>query len=120
VYANAAAAAPFPGAVSTVFVRTPGDPAWAGDPTLARFHPANAGQSLGLAAAFTTADALRSAGPGADRSAVLRALRHLVEANNPFLVPGIVVRGGGIHQVALQRWSHGRWHVFTRPFTIAR
>ena len=119
VYANAAAASPFPGAVTTVFVRTPGDPAWAGDPTLARFHPANAGQSLGLAAAFTVVDALRSAGPGADRAAVLRVLRRLVEANNPFLVPGIVVRGG-IRQVALQRWSHGRWNVFTRPFAIAR
>jgi len=43
-----------------------------------------------------------------------RALRRAVEADNPFLVPGIVVRGG-IHQVALQRWSAGRWRVFPPP-----
>jgi branched-chain amino acid transport system substrate-binding protein len=114
VFANAAAAEPQAGAVSTVFIRTPGDPAWADEPIQARFHPANAGQALGLAAAFSLVDALRRAGKDPTRSAVLTALRRSVEANNPFLVPGIVVRGG-IHQVALQRWSGGRWHVFTPP-----
>jgi hypothetical protein len=114
VFANAAAAEPFPGAVSTVFVRMPGDPAWAGDPTPARLRPANAGQALGLAAAFSVVDALRRAGARPTRAAVLTALRRSVEADNPFLVPGIVVRGG-IHQVALQRFAGGRWRVFTPP-----
>jgi branched-chain amino acid transport system substrate-binding protein len=114
VFSNAAAAEPFPGSVSTVFVRTPGDPAWAGDPVLRRFRPANSGQALGLAAAFSLAHALRRAGKAPTRSTILRALRRSAEANNPFLVPGIVVRGG-IRQVALQRFAGGHWNVFTPP-----
>jgi branched-chain amino acid transport system substrate-binding protein len=114
VYANAAGAAPYPGAVSTVFVRTPGDPSWAGDPTPLRYRPRNVGQALGLAAAYTLVDALRRAGSGAKRTDLLTALRRSVEADNPYLVPGIVVRGG-IGQVALQRWSRGRWNIFTGP-----
>jgi hypothetical protein len=114
VFSNAAAAEPFPGSVSTVFVRTPGDPAWAGDPILLRFRPANAGQALGLAAAFSLVGALRRAGRAPTRATVLTALRRSVEADNPFLVPGIVVRGG-IRQVALQRFARGRWNVFTPP-----
>ena len=114
VYANAAAAEPFPGAVSTVFVRMPSDPTWVGDPTPPRLRPSNAGQALGLAAAYSVVAALRRAGPSPTRAAVLTALRRSVEADNPFLVPGIVVRGG-IHQVALQRRTAGRWRVFTPP-----
>ena len=114
VFANAAAAEPLPGAVSTVFTRLPGDPTWNGDPTPPRLRPANAGQALGLAAAYSVVDALRRAGASPTRAAVLTALRRSVEADNPFLVPGIVVRGG-IHQVALQRFAAGRWHVFTPP-----
>jgi len=114
VYSNAAAAAPVPGAISTTFVRPPSDPAWAADPARRRFQPANADQQLGLAAAFTLVDALRHAGSAPTRAAVLRALRRTVEANNPFLVPGTVVRGG-IHQAALQRFAAGRWRVFTPP-----
>ena len=114
VYANAAAAEPFPGGVSTVFVRMPGDPAWAHDPTPRRLRPANAGQELGLAAAYSLVGAFRSAGSAPSRATVLTALRRSVEADNPFLVPGTVVRGG-VHQVALQRWSAGRWRVFTPP-----
>ena len=77
-------------------------------------RPANAGQALGLAAAYTVVDALRRAGASPTRAAVLTALRRSVEADNPFLVPGIVVRGG-VHQVALQRFAAGRWRVFTPP-----
>ncbi len=114
VYANAAATEPIAGAVSTVYVRTPGDPAWASDPTPPRLRPANDGQALGLAAAYSLVDALRRAGNAPARSAVLTALRRSVEADNPFLVPGIVVRGG-IHQVALRRWTAGSWRVITPP-----
>jgi hypothetical protein len=86
VYANAAAAEPSPGAVSTVFVRMPGDPAWPGDPTSPRLRPSNAGQALGLAAAYSVVAALRRAGPSPSRAAVLTALRRSVEADKP--VPG--------------------------------
>jgi hypothetical protein len=115
VYSNAAAASPYPGAVSTVFVRMPGDPAWTGDPTGLRFHPASAAGAVGLAAAYTIVDALRTE-KAPTRASVLKALRRLIEADNPFLVPGIVVRGG-IRQVALQRWSHGHWNIFTGPLS---
>jgi branched-chain amino acid transport system substrate-binding protein len=114
VFSNAVAAEPSPGAVSTVFVRMPGDPTWLGDPTRAPLRPANAGQALGLAAAYSMVAAIRRAGPSPTRPAVLTALRRSVETDNPFLVPGIVVRGG-IHQVALQRFAGGRWRAFTPP-----
>jgi hypothetical protein len=114
VFTNAAAAGRFPGAVSTVYVRMADDPAWADDPTVLRSRARNAGQALGLAAAFSLVDAFRRAGKTPTRASILTALRRSVEADNPFLVPGIVVRGG-IRQVALQRFAGGRWRVFTPP-----
>jgi hypothetical protein len=59
-----------------------------------------------------------AAGKSPSRASVLAIARRLVEANKPFLVPGVVVRGGRVQQVALQRWVGGRWSVFTGPIVV--
>jgi branched-chain amino acid transport system substrate-binding protein len=101
VYAHAGASASvaLPGAVSTVYADNPG-----------------------AASAFTLVDTFRKAGRNLTRAGVMAAARSLTEANNPFLLPGVVVKTGPsdafpIEQVALQRWSGGRWEVFTGPLT---
>jgi hypothetical protein len=56
---------------------------------------------------------------------MMAAARSLNEANNPFVLPGIVIRTSAadalpVQQVAFQRWSSGHWNVFTGPLTIGR
>ena len=78
----------------------------------------------GMASAFTLVDALRKAGKNPTRAGVMAAARSLNEANNPFVIPGIVVRtsaadGFPIQQVALERWTGTHWSIFTGPLTVA-
>jgi branched-chain amino acid transport system substrate-binding protein len=136
VYVDAAAsgAVATPGAVSAVFFKDPGDPRWAGDPGIALFQQVlkrygraadarNADYVAGMASAFTLVDALRKAGKGLSRAGLMAAVRSLNEANNPFVLPGIVIRtsptdASPIQQLALQRWARGHWNVFTGPLTV--
>jgi hypothetical protein len=67
-----------------------------------------------MASAFTMVDTLRRAGKNPTRESLLRAAASLAEANNPFLLPGIVVRTTRgsrfpITQVRLQLRQAGRW-----------
>jgi branched-chain amino acid transport system substrate-binding protein len=116
------------GAVSMGFVKDPADLRWREDPgmelylrIMRRFLPdANVRDRHhvhGMAVAFTMADALRRAGPGLTRGSLLRAATRLYERNNPFLLPGIVVRTAPndrfpIRQAQLERYSNGRWVPF--------
>jgi branched-chain amino acid transport system substrate-binding protein len=136
-YSSAAASvkAVAPGLVSAVYVKDPGDPSWAGDAGIALSQRVlkryarvgdlkSASYVAGMAAAFTLVDALRKAGKNLTRAGVIAAARSLNEANNPFLLPGIVVRTTAadpfpLQQVALQRWSSGRWRVFTGPLAVS-
>jgi branched-chain amino acid transport system substrate-binding protein len=109
------------GAVSVTYLKDPRDPRWAGDPALEKYRRTGGLRTTetvaGMAAAFTVVDALRKAGKNVTRPGVLAAARSLNEANNPFLVPGIVVKPP-VQQVALQRRSGGRWSVFTGPLAV--
>jgi ABC-type branched-subunit amino acid transport system substrate-binding protein len=122
------------GAISAVVFKDPTDPRWAGDPGIALFRrimrTAGAGglrngyYVAGMAAAFTLVDTLRRAGKNPTRAGVMAAARSLNEANNPFLVPGIIVRTGPrdgfpIEQVALERWTVNHWSILTGPLAIA-
>lgn len=116
------------GAVSMGFVKDPADARWREDPgmelylrIMRRFLPAanarDRHHAYGMAVAFTMADALRRAGPGLTRRSLLRAAMRLYERNNPFLLPGIVVRTAPndrfpIRQAQLERYSNGRWVPF--------
>ncbi len=111
------------GALSTAFVKDARDPRWAGDPAFEKYRRTGGLRSVeleaGMAAAYAFVAVLRRAGPNPTPARLLAAARSLVEADNPFLIPGIVVRGR-VRQVALERWSAGRWSVFTGPVAIAR
>jgi branched-chain amino acid transport system substrate-binding protein len=129
VTAGASARVAAPGAVSVAYLKDPRDPRWAGDPAFERYRRTgglrNVEYLAGMAAAFTLVDALRRSGKNLTRAGVMAAARSLNEANNPFVLPGIVVRTSAadtfpVQQVALQRWSGGRWNVFTGPLTIGR
>jgi branched-chain amino acid transport system substrate-binding protein len=68
----------------------------------------------GMASAFTMVDALKRAGPNPTRESLMRAATNLHEADNPFLLPGVVVRTTAtsrfpIAQVKLRRWHAARW-----------
>jgi branched-chain amino acid transport system substrate-binding protein len=122
VLGRAVASAGVPaGAVSVTYLKDPRDPRWAGDPAFEKYRRTGGLRTTetvaGMAAAFTLVDALRRAGRTPTRAGVLAAARSLNEANNPFVVPGILVKSP-IQQVALQRWSGGRWNVVTGPLTL--
>ncbi len=122
-------------AVSIVFFKDPSDPKWANDPGIKlmqtivkKYGGANDVKNgyyvAGMASAFTMVDALKRAGKNLTRAGIMAAARSLSEANNPFVLPGIVVKtspadGYPMQQVALERWSGGHWNIFTGPLTIS-
>jgi len=126
------------GSISIVFGKDPAAPIWAKDKgirlfqsILKKYGSGVTSRDLkdgyyvaGMASAFTMVDALRKAGKNLPRQGVMAAARTLNEANNPFVLPGIVVKtsatdGFPMQQVALERWSGGHWNIFTGPLTIA-
>ena len=116
------------GSVSIAFLKDPLDPQWKKDKAVALFRTIlkkyNGGQGLtdvynvyGMASAYTLVDALRHAGKNLTRPGVMKAITHLNERNNPFVLPGIVVRTTSadhfpIAQVRLERYHKGRWVYF--------
>ncbi|MBD0347575.1 MAG: ABC transporter substrate-binding protein [Thermoleophilia bacterium] len=129
------------GALTIGFVKDPADVRWSSDRgmklyfrIMKRYLPrANARDgyhAYGMASAFTMADALRRAGRNPTRASLIRAATNLTERNNPFLMPGIVVRTRSndrfpIAQAQLQRFRYykagrdwaGRWIPFGKLVT---
>ena len=67
-----------------------------------------------MAVAHTFVTALRKAGRNPTRASVLRAVASLNERNNPFVLPGIVVKTSArdhfpLEQGQLQRWRNNQW-----------
>jgi branched-chain amino acid transport system substrate-binding protein len=116
------------GAISIVFVKDPADPKWAKDPAIALYkrilkrygpssNPKDVFNVYGMAAAFTMVDALKQAGRNLSRRGIVKAATSLNEHNNPFLLPGIVVRTTPtnrfpIVKAQLQRWHKNHWVSF--------
>jgi branched-chain amino acid transport system substrate-binding protein len=116
------------GSISIAFLKDPLDPQWKKDKAVALFRTIlkkyNGGQGLtdvynvyGMASAYTLVDALRHAGKNLTRASVMKAVTHLNERNNPFVLPGISVRTTPsdhfpIAQVRLERYHKGRWAYF--------
>ena len=116
------------GSVSIAFLKDPLDPQWKKDKAVALFRTIlkkyNGGQGLtdvynvyGMASAYTLVDALRHAGKNLTRPGVMKAITHLNERSNPFVLPGIVVRTTSadhfpIAQVRLERYHKGHWVYF--------
>lgn len=116
------------GPVSVVFLKDPSERRWAEDRairlyrTIMRRYARGANvrdvhHVYGMAAAYTLVEVLRKAGRNPSRAAVMRQVRALAVASNPFLLPGVAVRTGPgdgfpIEQMQLQRWERGRWRAF--------
>jgi branched-chain amino acid transport system substrate-binding protein len=116
------------GSISIAFLKDPLDPQWKKDKAVALFRTIlkkyNGGQGLtdvynayGMASAYTLVDALRHSGKNLTRASVMKAITHLNERSNPFVLPGIVVRTTPsdhfpIAQVRLERYHKGRWVYF--------
>ena len=115
------------GSISIVFAKDPGSPQWKNDKgvklyntVMKRYYPDGLRNSFalaGAAAAFTMVDTLKKAGKNLTRDGVMRAATHLNEKNNPFLLPGAVVKTTPsdrfpVSQLKLQRWHNGHWVIF--------
>ena len=116
------------GAISIAFGKDPATPQFATDPgiklagqVIKRFVPGGNPKDgylvAGMAGAFTLVDTLKKAGKNLTRDGVIKAATSLNEANNPFLIPGIVVKTTPtsrfpITQARLQRWTKGHWTLF--------
>jgi branched-chain amino acid transport system substrate-binding protein len=69
-----------------------------------------------MAVAFTFVDALRKAGRNPTRASLIRAVQNLNERNNPFVLPGIVIKTSTsdhfpIEQGQLYRWKRNQWNA---------
>jgi branched-chain amino acid transport system substrate-binding protein len=64
----------------------------------------------GMAVAFTLVDALQHAGKDLTRESLMRAATSLSERNNPFLLPGIVVKTSSTDRHALEQAQLYRYH----------
>jgi branched-chain amino acid transport system substrate-binding protein len=113
------------GTMSIVYFKDPTDPRFAKDAGLAQFRTilkaanpsANARDGYyvaGMAEAFTLVDALKQAGKNLTRDSLMKAALNLNEANNPFVLPGIVIKTSAtdhypMQQVGLERWNGTNW-----------
>src|SRR5881275_1056620 len=116
------------GSISLAFLKDPINPRWTNDKAVKLFRTIlkkyNGGEGLtdyyniyGMSSAFTLVDALKHAGKSPTRAGIMRAVTHLNEQNNPFVLPGIVVRTTStdhfpIAQARLQRYHNGNWVYF--------
>ena len=64
----------------------------------------------GMAVAFTLVDALQHAGKSLTRESLIKAATSLNERNNPFLLPGIVVKTSSTDRYPLQQAQLYRYH----------
>jgi branched-chain amino acid transport system substrate-binding protein len=116
------------GSISIAFNKDPVNPRWKGDKAVTLFRTIlkkyNGGQGLtdvynvyGMSSAFTLVDALKHAGKNLTRASIMKAVTHLDERNNPFVLPGIVIRTTAtdhfpIDRVRLERYHSGNWVYF--------
>lgn len=80
-------------------------------------NPSDGFLVAGMAEAFSFVDALKAAGKNLTRAGLMKAVTHMNEASNPFLVPGVTVHTTPtfrfpISAVQLQRWHSGHWVPF--------
>jgi ABC-type branched-subunit amino acid transport system substrate-binding protein len=116
------------GSISILWGKDPATPKFKGDAGVAlaakiikRYvpggNPSDGFLVAGMAEAFSFVDALKAAGKNLTRQGLMKAVTHMNEANNPFLVPGVKVKTTPtsrfpISAVQLQRWHSGHWVPF--------
>ena len=119
------------GSISIAFGKDPASPQWRNDKgiklfqTILKRHGTDITSrdlrdgyyTAGMATAYTMVTALKKAGKNLTRPGIMRAATHLLEKNNPFVLPGIVLKTTPtsrfpITQVRLQRWRNNSWRPF--------
>ena len=121
------------GTISIVFLKDPTDPRWAKDrgmklfrTIMKKFKGTNANDVYnvyGMSVAHTFVEALKKAGKNPTRDSIMRAATHLNIKNDPFLLPGVVVRTTPsdhfpLDQARLERYHNGRWRSFGGLFRV--
>jgi branched-chain amino acid transport system substrate-binding protein len=102
------------GALSVAFVKDPTSPAWKKDKAVALYRrimkryfprgkPSDVYNWYGMTVAFSMVDALKHAGPNPTRESLRRAMTHMDERNNPFLLPGIAVKTSPTNYLPLSK-----------------
>jgi branched-chain amino acid transport system substrate-binding protein len=119
------------GSISIAFGKDPASPLWRNDKGIKLFQTIlkrhgnditsrdlkDGYYTAGMATAYTMVTALKKAGKNLTRPGIMRAATHLLEKNNPFVLPGIVLKTTPtsrfpITQVRLQRWRNNSWRPF--------
>jgi len=121
------------GTISIVFLKDPTDPRWANDRGIKLYrtimkhfkgtNPSDVYNVYGMSVAHTFVEALKKAGKNPTRDSIMRAATHLNIHNDPFLLPGIVVRTTAsdrfpLDQSRLERYHNGRWRSFGGLFRV--
>jgi branched-chain amino acid transport system substrate-binding protein len=118
-----------PGSLSIQFLKDPTDPTWAKDKAVALYrqimkqyvaggNPNDVYHLYGMAAAWTTVEALKRSGREPTRAALVKAVSNMSFTANPFLLPGIALKTSGttdhfpIEQMVLSRYVKGGWKSF--------
>ncbi len=123
------------GSIAIVFLKDPTDPHWKTDRGIKLYRSimkrykdkginANDVYNVyGMSAAHTFVQALKKAGKNPTRESIRQAAQHLTIKNDPFLLPGVVVRTTPsdhfpLDQAKLERWHNGRWITFGGLFRV--
>jgi branched-chain amino acid transport system substrate-binding protein len=115
-------------ALSFAFVKDPTSPAWKRDPATALYkkilkrydkggRPSDVYNWYGMTVAYSMVDALRHAGKNPTRESFMRAVKHMNERSNPFLLPGVFVRTSPnnyfpIAKARMVRYRKNLWVLF--------
>jgi branched-chain amino acid transport system substrate-binding protein len=115
-------------ALSFAFVKDPTSPAWKRDPAVALYKKilmrydkggrvSDVYNWYGMTVAYSMVDALRHAGRNPTRESFLRAVTHMNERSNPFLLPGVFVRTSPknyfpIAKARMVRYRKNLWVLF--------
>jgi branched-chain amino acid transport system substrate-binding protein len=119
------------GTISMGYLKDPSSPTWARDPAIRlyrqimrRYLPGRKATDVyhyyGMAVAHSMVHALRKSGRNLTRAGFQRAVTHLAQTDNPFLLPGVAVRTSPanyypISRAKLFRYSaKGQWVPFGR------
>jgi len=116
------------GALSFAFVKDPTSPAWKKDPAVALYKKilkrydkggrvSDVYNWYGMTVAYSMVDALKHAGRNPTRASLLRAVTHMNERTNPFLLPGVGVKTSPtnyfpIAKARMVRYQKTLWVLF--------
>ena len=115
-------------ALSFAFVKDPTSPVWKRDPATALYKKilkrydkggrvSDVYNWYGMTVAYSMVDALRHAGRNPTRQSFMRAVTHMNERSNPFLLPGVFVRTSPtnyfpIAKARMVRYRKDLWVLF--------